>query len=504
MISHIDNSYQHGNIDEINEFHRIKASNYSSFHCIGGHNYYNGINRRKCVLYNVCHYEGEGDVIHYYIDPKLPKQPILADHNKFEYTFNYEFVHLGVYERFSKVWGPIIDEMSRPNYDYDEASRVLFYESFSEHNPGHFFDLLHSIYSIPIIHGYKPSTDIRLLSTENVIPSKKHREQLLIGLSRHLPRKLHEEGNKCYKTFFVGSILMSVLESSETAPFTAERMKNYLLSNLGYLDNKLVKQHKIVIIMKSHNIRISDESTEGMDNDFNHFNNHKELIEYLKLSFNNIIEIQDILPDHMTWEEQIAIIRNATVVITPPGGGSFLATFAREGCSIIISDKNFRGISVRDVSTVGQDDSWWTSMRNVNIFNYPVCSIEECPGDIIINLPRMYHVILLALLQSENHFITSQILPHYRLEVLIKEYPEYFVESLSYERLQQFYTQDICNIQVNDTPFPLLNQSIFLDVILQKELQGYYKTYWNEKEMNNEEVNYVNYSPRRSKYDKDN
>ena len=384
---------------------------YSSYKCIGGNDYPQDAMKRHCVFHNLCHKAGEGDVLHYYVNNRLPRKPILVHSNLYQYEFGDNFLQLGTFEKFSKQWGPSISPEPVPStFPFDNSSRAIFYQSFAETNPGHFFDFLHSVFALPALLGYKPSTDIRVLTHSQSHYVKKHRAQLLSTLTQYEPVKLKDMGDICFNTVFAGAGSLSMLEGSTFASITGINMRDYMLDNLNFTKQTSsdIQKHVIIILEKAVDAKSSDG--KGSSNNFNHFTNHDDLVNYLSGKLNGVAEVIGLLPDNMTWSEQIATIRKASVIVTPPGGIAFLAMFAREGVSLIISDKNYRGVTVREVSLVGSDDNWWSNVqRAFNFLHYPVCNSWENDGDIVVTIHRMYYVIILGMILVENEQIGANI-----------------------------------------------------------------------------------------------
>lgn len=336
----------------------------------------------------------------------MPPQPIYADENQFIYDFRSRFVQLGSYTRFSGTWSPVIDYYERPsNISFDVAHRAILFQPFCETNPGHFMDLLHTVYSLPFILGFKHSTNIRVLDLVNSSPAAKHRKELLSCISSHEPIFLSKSGNICFRNLFVGASSLSTLEATELSSRTAEDMKELLVSNI-LTENKVNTpiQHKIIILQKNKKpFHVFENGTsEGSTNDFNHVINNDEMVNFINATFYDFAEVITIIPDYYSWKELIQIVQSATILITPPGGGSFAGTFLKKGSGLIVLDKNFGHHSMRDVATVGSDDNWWTHLHYVHLFHYPVCKRAECPGNIVVKLPRMFYVIILAMLRVER------------------------------------------------------------------------------------------------------
>ena len=301
---------------------------------------------------------------------------------------------------------------------------------------------------------------------------------------------LGDTGDRCFKSVLVGFKGFSVLESGDFTSISGTRMIDTILKELGFFalphqnDSMLfVKRHKIVLIRKNEELLTKINSThwEGSSNNFNHIHNHDELFFYLRDTLKDVADVISMLPDKLSWNEQIGIIHSATVIITPPGGGSFLASFARNGASLILCDKNFKGISVRDVSAVGQDDNWWTHFRRLNIFYYTVCSRDECPGDIVVDLSRMFRLVITALIKVEQEQISSHISDTLKMTQLWRK----SISQLDQKEIKLVTMPDICQSHLIPTnlllfPFPanyvnnvtLLFYLIFFDA--QVILRWYY------------------------------
>ncbi len=411
--------HKHGSHAEVYYPIDFQGKQYSSHHCIGGHDYMKGAGDRSCVFHNVCHKKGEQDVIHYYVNPDMPRQPITSENFEFTYDFGKSYVTIGPYPQdnwVSRKWSPTVEEGHVPEgFKYDNASRHIFFESYTEQNPGELVNLLQAVYSLPLIHGYESHLDIKLLDAWGVKPRPKHRSQILMkGLTIHEPQYLHDAGDVCFETFFVGTGFTSILFGDHMIAFTADRMREYVLKNLGYPLPPPPVKHKILLLVKSsEKFHGTDEG--GFSNYENHIHNVPELMAHLNATFGHFADCISLVPDHLPWDEQIAIIHSATVIITAPGGGSFGSFFARRGASVIFLDQLYNAMtSVRFAgggSKLGMDDQWWTHMNSIKTFHYPICDDREHekPGNYIIVLKRMQHMVVLAMLAAEETFKIGKV-----------------------------------------------------------------------------------------------
>lgn len=408
---------------------KFERSGYSSHHCVGGNDYAAGASERSCVFFNVCHYDGEDDTIHYYTDPSKPRRPIYSEGLGVQYSFTQNLVYKGAYSYPNtytpRQWAPIIDQHTLPaNFTYERSKYSIFFQGFAETNFAEFVNLLHTLYTLPLLHGYMPSTDMKLLDGDTpkhkTVLSQKFRRQLLQkGMTRHRPIFLRSAGNTCYKTLFVGSGMLSVLWGSMIHAITADRMRDYILTNLEFIPPRLStnNRHRILILLKSFVSQRDDSknTSVGYNNKENHILNANALLAYLSYELRGVADISAMTPDEYTISYQIQNIQNSSVVLTAAGGGSFGALFMRQGSSLVVLDRFYdekfydkRG-SQRFVSDHdGREDSWWTHMRSINLMHYPICGLTEQGGDarndLIVVLPRMLHVLVLAMQAAEDRY----------------------------------------------------------------------------------------------------
>lgn len=360
--------------------------------------------------------------MHYYVDPNLPFQPIVAEHNKFTYDFGSDYLVPGPYpEYFSKKWSPSIIQSAIPSsLPYHNASRHIFFESFCEANPGEFVNLLHAVYGLPLLHGYEPNTDIMLLDAQKVRRRTKHRSELLHnGLSVHEPKYLGEMGDMCFETLFVGAAFTNVLIANHMVAFTGDRMRDFMWQNLNFSPPP-VHRHNILILLKN-TAKAKTFDADGFTNDMNHIINSNAVVSHLKDTYGHIADIKHVVPDDDSWHEHMKYVSAATVIITAGGGGSFGALFARPGASVVFLD--FRRPKHRFSERFGNgvhfktkrgdemvmEDNWWTHMNGIKTFHYPVCkNSEQVNQNIIVSARRLQVVVCFALLSADMTFALGE------------------------------------------------------------------------------------------------
>ena len=398
---------------------------FSSHICVGGRYMSSpGTTERRCVFFNVCHRSGGKDEILYYVDPTQVRQPIFSENNTFFYDFSDLFLSLGNWP-WSQKWGPTIINGSVPFGLFENASTALFLESHCECNPGHFLDFAHTIYSLPIILGFDYSKNVQVLTNKRSIPCKKHRNALLPALTNYRIRFLNSEGDVCYRRLFVGAgnLHASGGGAGSILTMTVPQLQRIFLSHIkNNTDDrgafKRIRRHHVVVLQKNRKINTlyGKGESEGSANNWNMFINHFELVEVLSELLKPYATVESLLPDNLSWNDQVEVIQRATVIITPPGGGSFFSLFAREGASIIVADRNYNGRSERLHTEYQSDWQLWTLMESYFSFiPYPVCSpYEEFNNHIRVVPHRMLLLVKMAMLLAEKRPITQNISSAFR------------------------------------------------------------------------------------------
>ncbi len=398
---------------------------FSTYRCIGGHEERSELgvrgNQRHCVFHNVCHKNGDGDMITYFADANdvgLPTDYVGSD---VRYKFLREqWVQLGAYEGFTPLYSPRVNRTTYglppiETYPYAPLDRYILYHPFVEHNPGHFIDTLFVIYSLPVLLGYEPHLNIQLLDANfdkmEKVRSQKHRNALLPGVTAVPPRAMKDVGNVCFKNLFVGSGRINVLQGDWVAPFTATKMIWYMIKNI---ENYHVKHGAPLRFLtheyhpRRHRIVILEKVLKVAENDANFFKEHDILVKVIKEYFEDtgIAEVVNLRGSELSWMDQLKEIRKATCILSAPGGTSFLASFARPGTAVVISDKNYNGLSNRDLAPAGKDNNWFSSLSHIFLFHYQVCTQDESiGGSIRVVFPRMYMMLLQALSKVERQTV---------------------------------------------------------------------------------------------------
>jgi hypothetical protein len=410
----------------------LGQSKYSSFKCIGGHDMEGvEIMRRKCYFTNLCHKSGEGDILHYYVDKGVLARPVLQNGNTIRYDFPPDFLPLGTFEKFATKWAPQTTYETMPtDAKFIDASRAILFQSYSEKNPGHFFDFLNTIFTLPQMFGFEFTNDTKILMAKEGFDakvSKKNRDELMSALTIHKIENLADLGDVCFKYVFAGAGHFSTLQAESYLSITGIKLRDTIVNHIlnqhsSDIDSSSTRQLDISAKPKRHRILIiqkAPQNTASSFNDFNHIYNYNEMVIMLQETLGDVADIVPFLPDNYTWAEQIRQTQRATVIFTPPGGGSFLTMYGKLNVAVIIADSNFGGNSVRSGNKFGTDESWYTNVKwAFNYLHYLVCASSEYYGDIHVVLPRIQFLIIKAMMMVEDSDLGSDIEPNLRMKTL--------------------------------------------------------------------------------------
>ena len=124
------------------------------------------------------------------------------------------------------------------------------------------------------------------------------------------------------------------------------------------------KKHKIVVLEK--------RKKASSANDHWRIHRHGALIKVLRVLFeeNGIAEVINLSPYGISWRDQIELIRTATIILSPSGGISFLASFARHEAAVILLDDNYGSGSTRAIAYAGTDNQWFANLK-MHMVYYP-------------------------------------------------------------------------------------------------------------------------------------
>ncbi len=406
---------------------------FSDFRCVGQaqNDREDGLSRahkRHCVFHNVCHRSGSGDDLLYFEDSRIMSPPKDSAFNEFNYDFyDGKWVTLGAFANLSPYWGPKIVRnefgINETIYKFDRnASRHVLHQPWSDSNPGHFMETMLAVFALPQILNFEYSRDIQLLDaapSSIMINNQKmlklgesHRRELLFSLTNHTPVSLAGLGNVCFETLFVGMGTLSPLQVESYASVVVPSMVETMLQELSAMWSKNTSERRSTIndpfVPKLHKIVVLEKQKSSSANDHFRIHRHGALIKVLTEMFvdTGLAEVVNLRPFGVSWRDQIELIRTATIILSPSGGISFLASFARDEAAVVLIDDNYGSGSTRSIAFAGTDNQWFANLK-LHMVYYPVCDMNEDDGNIFIVYPRMYMVLLQTMLMVERSWPIS-------------------------------------------------------------------------------------------------
>jgi hypothetical protein len=389
-------------------------------------------------------------VIEFYQDPALPAPPLVFDDNALLTThFPPAYVQLGVYPH-TGVWAPALVRAPRPTHrhvQYSRAPVAVLMALFEERNWGHFLvDGLHALYYLQLLHHHTPSTDLQLILSRVYAPGLKGpahalRRHFFPAVTRYAVQTLHELSRSieppqrlCFERLLVGLGGLSIQQFGEGVAISAERWRDFVRHNLGLPQfctassaarsawssasgstcAEPLTTHQVLLFHKSQ-----AASKRGR-----HWLNHSQLLTALRTHYFPGLNIVEFTPEQWSVADQLQLAARTSVWLSPPGGGSFLATFLPPGASAVFGDV-WGELPRFDAGVAGAlppekksrryaaEDRWWTHFSSLSIFHYPVCSraetvvpegaeVGEDYVDIVVNIERMANVLSLALVAAEQ------------------------------------------------------------------------------------------------------
>ena len=177
-------------------------------------------------------------------------------------------------------------------------------------------------------------------------------------------------------------------------------MRDTILQGMGILQASPPVLHSILIIQKNP---ISSNSGR-------HIFNHEEVVIDLVTHFAGVATVTSMLPEEFSVREQLIRAQAATVIVTPPGGGSFITLFAQPGAAVVFVDVMHDGRSQRypQLAGLGLEDATWTHLGSMEKLHYPICAGESdsgyAEGNIVVQPIRMRHFVYLAMKRAEQNF----------------------------------------------------------------------------------------------------
>jgi hypothetical protein len=312
--------------------------------------------KRQCVFRNL---GWDGSQFVYHIDPNHPPIwdfPSGGEQNKPQTTLDPQILKDSVFRRDPKLFTAFkfssepITSASYPVHGEKSSDDVVhIYASRNQIRDCKFYsghDLADEIWPI-----FNLMINTRTLGMNNV---------LLLSVKCEALR--YPAGSKFWEIFAKDQVFLPDIEKkprvfsllaagdgsrtlfSPTFPigFLATLFRDYAYESFNITPaDRSLRRCKIVVVKKSPRHR---------------FLNHEEIIQYLNQHYNNECDILSISPELMTAREEILVMSNTDIFLTPGGGASFGSVFLRDGAVAIYGNVCWPGTAPSRERTNGQDE----------------------------------------------------------------------------------------------------------------------------------------------------
>ena len=310
-----------------------------------------------------------------------------------------------------------------PQIEPDVKILSGLFSDWCTYNLGHY--LLEAIfphYVMNLKFGFGERYDFQLVSTNPVHPKSmdfsfgesfsKHRITSLQTLAKQKNVSNH---TLCFANLNIGMIVSLRTQMYADTTFSYQQ---YLLKNMGYPLKKKSAGNRVVMGSKGGINPGVNEHVGGR-----HFYNPQEMNKTLNDRFSNFrLEEFATLPAR----EQIELMQDTAVFVTPGGGISFIGMFLPIGSVIITLDYYDYGLNISQ--PFATENHFWNNCNWIKVWRYPVtpeeyycqdgvdfCRQKYHLGNYKLDLDRLSHIIDLALVESKSGFPS----PHFEESLLL-------------------------------------------------------------------------------------
>ncbi|KAI8914574.1 hypothetical protein EDD86DRAFT_259977 [Gorgonomyces haynaldii] len=373
------------NIKESNKLFKNKHYR-STYKCLGRQNMFEAMERRSCLFRNVC-YDVETKEFRFYLPSR---EPVFYDRTLGPmYAFNSpespHFIRMTAipYWNTETFFTPVVKIGAPQDYKQLDQMHVLFAPWAHEFNMGHFvFEELGSAFVAMKRFGNFDPEAILVNMWGDVDNGMYHKlvkgfapaisSKPIVGLESYL--KSHGKQTVCFDKLLVASATRNFLSYKDTFNEGKEPIwfdfRARVLQSHGIDPAFIPKKHKIVLIKKVGSMH----GAQPGQTHFRDIYNLDEIHQHLKSLFPDI-PVDIISPGEMTIPEQLQVITNTTILITPPGGISMLIPFLPQHSHAIIMD--YLGMEDEPIETkpgesVSMEVSFWNLFPHIRKQYYQI------------------------------------------------------------------------------------------------------------------------------------
>lgn len=426
----------------------------STYQCLGRQTDIQASHRRPCQFQNVCYHVNSGE-FEYFQPAEDPvfydsmQGPLFSfsnpDKEEQKNFIQVSALYYGAVSHFSPVVKLTSPSRTDASTVWVNETTTIFASWSYEYNIGHFvFEELASVYMalvrfgrFPLAGGQLSKPAIQLLDMNHPgeqNPNKDRYASMIRDFSGPFTSSASHSANVqdmkgflrnkaaeskasrvCFQDLIVASATQSFLSPHAeyqmgTEPIWAQYRADILLSH-GIDTVKKPTSHLLVMVKKTTSLY------KSRDNGRVHFRdivNYDALLGHIKSAFGDSLTVVELDPLKMTVREQLKLMANTTILITPPGGISMMIPFLPHGSHAIVldyfeSEDNWL-VSTRGGESVSMEASLWNVFPHVIKQYYQIMyPNEEIVPDfegatstredfsVKVNLSRMEYMVRMAL-----------------------------------------------------------------------------------------------------------
>ena len=401
-----------------------KAVTFSKFKCTGDENNINAWYDRLCVFYNIC-YNVQMQHFEYYRPFRIPTLPLFYDStlgmlSEFK-TGENDYGFLSLTSRGGQPWAPVVVDHANPstNVKWLINMHTLWKERFEDNNFGHIVweDIGSIFYSLERMNEFDKQLVVMHVTPISMDQSfQKFTKDILPAITSKslVEYKSYLAGFNtkyvCFQRFIVGGNLQLIhhtaLKENHGRESLFYRWRSRIIAYHKLDPEYIPKRHRIVVTNKSASIWAKTSSGTHRA-----IANLDEVVRFVRNKYPKISI--DVIEWHkVTFVEQIQILLNTTILISPAGGVSMVAPFLPHGSHAILMDYYVTGensFGFRNGSSASMEgmflnhfphfkkDYYQVYGKQDYVFDFSGTNDTRNHASIIINLTRLQLLIESAL-----------------------------------------------------------------------------------------------------------
>lgn len=388
---------------------------YSKFRCSGDENHVDGYVERLCVFENVC-YDRETDSFKFYTRKSASPRPVLFE-SKLGELYNFTHNNHGFVALTQLFWAADLT-----NYDHSFAPQIIMGELPVNVSPNSTLRLspLHVLWSTwasddnlghllweeiagiwyAMIRMNVLSTNVTAMHWPDSLPernlARKFRDAFFPAITSTSPVSFYPYLEKlagplsdgiqhiCFDELLIGGNVRRFLQRMSWHNYGHEplffSLRSRILETFGFNPYSLPQTHQILIVHKTNSNYHFDKRYQTHRSIYN----IDEVVKFIVNKYSQVSVCVVDLSDY-SIKEQLDLLLNTTLLLTPAGGISMLLPFLPNGANAIILDylekEDNELVGTKSGESVSMEAPFWNFWPHVKKLYYQVRSKEELRPD---------------------------------------------------------------------------------------------------------------------------